>query len=99
MRFLAELQNSLLYKLNLKNTNMEILNVVFIVSGILNSIRSFPMDKITKDKQIEAAEKCFFEKIEAMVGDEYDKQEVVENGYFEYDGVYIVLSWSELSSQ
>jgi hypothetical protein len=73
--------------------NLKILNVVFIDCGILSSVVSFPMTEENESEQVRLAEELFIEKISSCT-DDFDKDEVLDNGYFDCDGVYVALDWS-----
>jgi hypothetical protein len=69
------------------------LNVVYIDCGILSSVVSFPITEENESEQVRLAEELFIEKVSSLT-DDFDKDDVLDNGYFDFDGVYIALEWS-----
>jgi len=75
--------------------NLRILNIVFIECGILSTVTSFIVTEENETEQVKKAEELFLSKISEEVDlSEDDKEEVLDNGYFDEDGIYYALEWS-----
>lgn len=82
---------------------MNIVNVIEIIKGIPNRIESFPIwEEQLSEEVVEKVEKLFLELIEKkyprFIEDEFQKEDILDDGYFDDDnGYYVCIIWSEIS--
>jgi len=81
---------------------MEIINVIEIVSGILNSVNSFviinALDPFSKDQQITEAERLFERKAleNGMKPEDLDDC-LIEGTWDDHNGYEVLITWSEVN--
>ena len=82
---------------------MKIINVIYIMSGILQWIESFPIyedSTYSEDTQIKSAEELFEKTIREFENlSDNEIEEYTENGYYSnMNGDDVIISWSNVNN-
>ena len=84
---------------------MEVINIITTERGIISDIKSYGiLDKDLEDEVVEQVndrfEKIVTDYIQPLSLEELDTdiEEILDNGYFEYNGVEIQIAWSYIEN-
>jgi len=83
---------------------MELINVIITEDNVVNLVESFcVVDEQLRDKVVDKAVKYFKETIVELAGEENQTiddvdDEVVEEGYFEWNDITVQLTWSSCTN-